>query len=132
MPKIALAAKIENLGEMFQFIRKAAQGQGFDDKKVNQIQLACEESLVNVINYAYPGESGDLEIDCNNKESGLEIVISDSGIPFDPLSLPEPDIHFPMEKRKIGGLGIFMLRKIMNEVKYSREGDRNILTLIKY
>jgi serine/threonine-protein kinase RsbW len=132
MSRISFAAKIENLEAMFQFIRKAAQAQGFDEKKISQIQLAAEEALVNVINYAYPGKSGDLEIDCNNKESSLEIVISDSGIPFDPLSLPEPDIHSPMEKREIGGLGIFMLRKIMDEVKYKREDNRNILTLIKH
>ncbi|MFH0738413.1 MAG: ATP-binding protein [Candidatus Omnitrophota bacterium] len=132
MLKIALAAKIENLEAMFRFIRKAAQAQGFDEKKVSQVQLAAEEALVNVIKYAYPDKSGDLEINCNNKEGSLEIEISDSGIPFDPLSLPEPDIHSPMEKRKIGGLGIFMLRKIMDEVKYKREDNRNILTLIKH
>ena len=131
MPKLLLAAKIENLEAMFKFVREASAAQGFDEKKIGQVQLAAEEALVNVIKYAYPGKSGDLEISCENKKEGLEIAISDSGIPFDPLSLPEPDIHSPMEKRKIGGLGIFMMRKIMDEVKYRREDNRNILTLLK-
>ena len=70
----------------------------------------------------------------NSAEEGkrLMIQIMDWGIAFDPLSLPEPDIEAPIEERKIGGLGIYMMRNIMDEVLYKREGDRNILTLVKH
>ncbi len=116
---------------MFSFIRGAASRQGFDNEAANKIQLACEEALVNVINYAYPDKDGELEIAFDNKPDALEIQISDSGIPFDPLALAAPDITAPMEERKIGGLGIYMIRKLMDQVSYKRENDRNVLTLIK-
>ncbi len=124
-------AKLQNLESMFAFIRQAAARQGFDGQATNKIQLACEEALVNVINYAYPGKGGELDIECVNRPDRLVITISDSGVPFDPLALPEPDINAPFEERKIGGLGIFMMRKIMDDVSYRREGGRNILTLEK-
>ena len=131
MEKAVFGAKLADLDTMFDFIRAGAGRQGFAAEQVNKIQLACEEALVNVINYAYPGSEGDLEIMVENKQNGLDVTISDSGIAFDPLSLPDPDITAPMEKRRVGGLGIFMIKKIMDKVAYRRENNRNILTLTK-
>jgi serine phosphatase RsbU (regulator of sigma subunit)/anti-sigma regulatory factor (Ser/Thr protein kinase) len=131
MEKAVFQAKLSNLEKMFDFIRAGAGHQGFSAEQVNKIQLACEEALVNVINYAYPGKEGDLEIRVENKPNGMDIILSDSGIAFDPLSLPDPDITAPMEKRRIGGLGIFMMKKIMDSVAYRRENGRNILTMTK-
>lgn len=132
MESLKIPAKLENLPKMFDHIREASSRQGFVEEQVNKIQLACEEALVNVISYAYPSKEGDLEISCENKESSIEIAIIDWGIPFDPLSIPAPDILLPIEERKIGGLGIFMIRELMDDVIYKRDGSRNILTLIKY
>ncbi|HNQ51044.1 MAG TPA: SpoIIE family protein phosphatase [Candidatus Omnitrophota bacterium] len=132
MERLVLPAKLENLETMFAFIREGAARQGFVKEHIDKIQLACEEALVNVINYAYPGGTGDLEITYLNSNSYLEITVIDSGVPFDPLSLPEPDIHKPIEERQIGGLGVFMMKKIMDDVSYKRDNDRNILTLVKY
>jgi serine phosphatase RsbU (regulator of sigma subunit)/anti-sigma regulatory factor (Ser/Thr protein kinase) len=132
MERLILPAKLYNLEKMFDFIRAAAVKQGFEKSMVNKIQLACEEALVNVINYAYPEQEGDVEITYDNLEEALEIEIVDSGVAFDPLALPAPDITAPIEKRRIGGLGIYMLRKIMDKVTYKREEGRNILNLIKY
>jgi serine phosphatase RsbU (regulator of sigma subunit)/anti-sigma regulatory factor (Ser/Thr protein kinase) len=132
MERITLPAKLENLDKMFAFVREGAGRQGFIQEHIDKIQLACEEALVNVISYAYPGKTGDLEITYLNNDSFLEISIIDSGIPFDPLSRADPDIHAPMEARGIGGLGIFMIKKIMDDVRYKRENDHNILTLVKY
>ena len=135
MGKKIFPAKLEYLEEALIFITDEAKAAGLDDKKVGQIKLASEEAVVNIINYAYPDKDGNFEIACipNPKESkGLEMEIVDWGIPFNPLELPEPDINVPMEERKIGGLGIFMVRKIMDEVNYKRQEERNILTLVKY
>jgi serine/threonine-protein kinase RsbW len=130
--KTTIPAKLENLESMLQFIRNCAEQQGFSKREVNKIQVAAEEALVNVISYAYPDDGGDVEIRCNAKGAeGLVIEIIDWGIPFDPLSLPEPDIEAPPEEREVGGLGIHIMRNIMDEVSYKREGDRNILTLVK-
>ncbi len=132
MENLKLPAKLENLKKMFDYIREAASRQGFTEEQTNKIQLASEEALVNVINYAYTPNTGDVEIQCDNKENSIEITIMDEGIPFDPLSIPDPDILVPIEERKVGGLGIFMIKEIMDDVKYKRVDDKNILTLIKY
>ena len=71
-------------------------------------------------------------IDKLGEKKGLEIIIADEGIPFNPLSVPEPDVHVPIEERMIGGLGIFMIRKLADDVTYERDGNRNVLTLVKY
>ena len=122
-------AKLENLQKMQAFIRQEAEQCGFAAGELNKIQLAGEEALVNVINYAYPGKEGGLEISCLARNGGMEIEISDSGISFNPLNLPEPDINMPLEQRKIGGLGIYMIRKLMDQVTYSRDGEYNKLKM---
>ncbi|MBN2120329.1 MAG: ATP-binding protein [Candidatus Omnitrophica bacterium] len=133
MEKLTLEAKLENLDKAVDFINQQAQLQGFDKKKINQIQLASEELLVNIINYAYPDKKGKFEITCSTKESkGLEVKIVDWGIAFNPLELPEPDTKAPLEERKIGGLGIYLVRNTMDETNYTRTGDSNIFTFVKY
>ena len=133
MAKVNLPAKLENLESMLSSIRDSAEKQGFGSKKINQIQIACEEALVNIISYAYPDKDGTIEIVCNTGEGrGLVIEITDWGNPFDPLSVLEPDTEASIEEREIGGLGIYMMRNIMDEVSYKREGNRNVLTLTKY
>lgn len=128
--KMIFPAKLEDLESMIGFIKDGAGRYGFDDKKIGQIHLASEEALVNIINYAYPDKNGSIEITYDTKEDkGLEIEIIDWGIPFDPLSIPEPDIDAPIKDRTIGGLGIFFIKKLVDEVRYRRDGQRNILTL---
>ncbi len=99
--------------------------------------IATEEALVNIISYAYPDGNGSIEITHNienSAEEGRRLVIQiiDWGVAFDPLSLPDPDIEAPIEEREIGGLGVYMMRNIMDKTLYKREGDRNILTLVKH
>jgi len=128
-----VAAKLENLEPMLSCIEAAAEKLGFDHKKINQVRLAAEEILVNIINYAYPGEEGKIEVNCRQREGkALEIEIADWGFAFDPLAMATPDITLPLEKRGIGGLGVFLVRKLMDEVTYKRQDDRNILTIVKY
>lgn len=133
MAKMVFEAKLENLEPMIDFILSAAKGSGFGKKELSQIRLASEEALVNVIHYAYPNKEGEVEIEClNNVSEGLEVRIIDRGTPFNPLESPAPDINSPLQQRKIGGLGVHLIRKMMDEVKYKREQDSNILILIKF
>ena len=130
--KIILPATIDHLRSMLTFIDEGAKALGFDEQKIHQIMVASEEALVNVINYAYPEKPGNIELSRDLREDkSLFLEIKDSGIAFDPLSLPEPDIHAPMERRRPGGLGIYMIRKIMDEVNYRRDDGFNILTMVK-
>jgi len=99
------------------------------------LNLALEEAVSNVMLYAYPEQSGQVLVECTRRyrEQTEQIVftISDSGIPFDPTQHAEADISLSAEEREIGGLGIHLVRQIMDEVRYVREENKNILTLIK-
>ncbi len=137
MAKLTFSAELENLELMLEFIRNGVKELDLSSKEINQIQIAAEEPLVNIISYAYPDGNGNIEITYsieNSAEEGRKLVIqiTDWGVEFDPLSLPDPDIDAPIEEREIGGLGVYMMRNIMDEVLYKREGDRNILTLVKH
>jgi len=127
---INLPARIENLGRFMNSVSECARAQGFDQRKISEIELATEEALVNICNYSYPEEPGDVEINCKMENGRFIIEIIDSGIPFDITSLVDPDITSDIAKRKIGGLGVFLTKQMMDEVRYRRENDRNILELI--
>ena len=91
--------------------------------------LALDETLTNIISYAFPdGRRHTIEIRVEHSDGYLTAVVSDDGAPFDPLSQPAPDIQAPVEQRKIGGLGIHLLRKLMDRADYQRRDGRNILT----
>ena len=91
--------------------------------------LALDEMLTNAISYAFAdGKRHAIEIRIENRDGYLTAIVSDDGAPFDPLSQPVPDVHAPVEDRKAGGLGIHLLRKLMDEVDYQRRDSRNILT----
>ena len=124
-----LPATLENLERLIQSISHCAREQGFDRKRISEIELAAEESLVNIINYSYPERPGEVEVTCQADGPSLIIEMIDTGIPFDVTSLPDPDITADIDDRKIGGLGVFLLKKVMDEVNYRREKNRNILSL---
>lgn len=126
---IKLPAKLENLGRWMEAVSECAKEQGFDQKKIGRIELALEEALVNICNYSYPEEPGNAEVSCKQDNRRFIIEIVDSGIPFDMTSLPAPDVTSSIEKRKIGGLGIFLIKKMVDGVKYRRKGSLNILNL---
>ena len=126
---IKLPAKLENLGRWMEAVSECAREQGFDQKKIGKIELALEEALVNICNYSYPEEPGDVEVNCQEDDSRFIIEIIDSGNPFDMTSLPAPDLPSSIEERKIGGLGIFLIKRMVDEVRYRREGNFNILKL---
>ena len=126
---IKLPAALENLGRWRGAVSECAREQGFDQRKTGKIELALEEALVNICNYAYPDGPGDVEVSCKEDDRRFIIEIVDSGDPFDMTSLPAPDLPPSIEERKIGGLGIFLIRKMVDDVRYRRGGNFNILNL---
>jgi len=126
---IKLPATLENLRRWTEAVSERAREQGLAQKKIGKIELALEEALVNICNYSYPEEPGDAEVSCKQDNGRFIIEITDSGIPFSMASLSAPDLTSSIEKRKIGGLGIFLIKKMVDEVKYRREGSFNILNL---
>ena len=95
------------------------------------IRLACEEVVVNIASYAYPDDvEGFIDIDIQ-KTDRLILRFEDGGVPFNPLNYEEPDITLPWEERRIGGLGIYLVMKKMDAVRYEYANNRNILTIEK-
>ena len=133
MVEISSPAKIENLEKVLQFVSAFAKKFGITTKRVQELELATEEAVFNIIKYAYPEDTGLVEVSCGVDDNGRIIVeIMDTGTPFNPLSQSKPNLTDNISDRKIGGLGIFFIRKMMDDVKYRHENGKNILTLIPY
>jgi serine/threonine-protein kinase RsbW len=133
MPTVQFAAKFEFLDEIRDYVGKIARESGFGDKDVYNIQLATDEAASNIIEHAYENRSdGVLELSCSVQGNTIEIVLTDHGETFDPSEIPLPDLKADLSDRKIGGLGIFLMRKLMDEVHYESRADKsNTLTMIK-
>ena len=130
MPKIRLPAKLESLEKFLEFISRSAKVKGFSEQRVKEVELAAEEVLVNILSYAYPKNPGEVEITYkNDNDTELILEIRDYGTPFDPLSLSEPEFDANVSDRKVGGLGIFFIREMADDLRYRRDGASNILTL---
>lgn len=101
-------------------------------KEFSALRLVCEELVVNVVDYAYPEDAeGYLDIEIEREENSIVIRFKDGGTPFNPLAREMPDITLPLEERRIGGLGIFLTIKKMDEVSYDYVNNENVLTIKK-
>jgi anti-sigma regulatory factor (Ser/Thr protein kinase) len=130
--KLTLPNDIETIPQMSEFVEMACEEAGFDISTTMSLNLAIEEAVVNVMSYAYPeGERGYVDIEVSAENGGITFRIIDSGKPFDPTSQGEVDTTLSAEQRSIGGLGIHLVRSIMDSVTYQRDADMNILTLQK-
>lgn len=124
--------KVEEIAQLAEFIDQIAEKKNLDFSLSTALNLALEEAVANVVLYAYPkGSDGIVEIGALLGEENIEISITDSGTPFDPTAMPDADITLSAEDRKIGGLGIHLVRNIMDSVKYERIDGKNILTMTK-
>jgi len=132
-------AQFDNLETVRQFIGDAARNTGLDDSDVYAAQLAVDEAFTNIIEHAYDGESLE-KIECSYKitESGLVITLTDCGKPFDPAAVPVPNLDAELEARDVGGLGLYFIRALMDEVEFTftRQPDTgklcNILRMVKH
>lgn len=128
---LELPAVLESLPRFTEFLSHFAQKAGFDMQKIHEIELASEEAIVNIVNYAYGDTPGTIEVTCRvEPDDRFLIEIADSGMPFDPLEAKKPDLDADIDKRPVGGLGIYLAEKLMDDMRYRRESDKNILTLV--
>lgn len=118
--------------EIIEFIMSAPEIPA-DNMLEFKIRLSVEEVVENVVRYAYEDGAGEMEVSVNTEDNNpmLTITVVDQGVPFNPLDKPDPDITLSAEERQIGGLGIFLCKKMMDEVTYHYEGSSNILTMKK-
>lgn len=133
MTKQNFLANENALSDVLGFVEKELEKFGCSTKAIMQLLVAIEEVFVNIAHYAYSKEEGEVEIgisfDSNNQT--ITFCITDKGIPFNPLLKPDPDITLSAEEREIGGLGIFICKKTMDDIHYVREDNKNILTMNK-
>lgn len=126
-----IAADIHEIPMLSEQLEAAMKAAGFPDNDILDTQLAVEEMVTNVIVHGYGGMGGELVVSWQAGPDDIAIRLDDHAAPFDPLSLPEPDLASDIEDRKIGGLGIFLTRKIMDEMTYRYEDGKNILVMVK-
>jgi anti-sigma regulatory factor (Ser/Thr protein kinase) len=130
MRELVVEARTENLDQVLDFV--AADTEEMPMKIQTQLAITVEEIFVNIAHYAYQPETGSAQIRVHCDENAVTLEFEDSGIPYNPLEEETPDITLSAEERNIGGLGIFMVKEMMDQVSYSREGDRNILVVQKH
>jgi serine/threonine-protein kinase RsbW len=128
--EIRTPARLDNLYPLLGFVASCAKRQGAGQERIREIELVMEELLVNIFSYAYPDRPGDVAIVCRPDGAGrLLVEIADEGIPFNILTRDQPDLDSGIEERRVGGLGIVFVRRLVQEIRYRREEGRNILTL---
>jgi len=127
-------ASYKYLEDMRQFAAQAAKDAGMDDAEVYAVKLAVDEACTNIIEHAYGVENeGEIECTCDAEDDRLTVILRDHGKPFDPSSVTEPDLSSGLEKRPLGGLGVYLMRQLMDEVRFESRGEAgNLLTMVKH
>ena len=129
---IVLANEISEISRLNGFIEDIGEEFSLTPDVVFNLNLVLEEAVVNIINYAYPKEEyQSIYLSARLHEGSIVLILTDTGKEFDPTMAPEADVTLSADEREIGGLGIFLIRQIMNEVRYERIDGKNILTLEK-
>lgn len=133
MKELVIEAKIENLNDVIAFLDEQLELVDCPIKIQMQMDIAVEEIYINIASYAYEGKTGDarIQIDTDSDPGKVLVTFYDTGIPYNPLAKEDPDVTLSADERQIGGLGIFMVKKSMDDMKYEYKDGQNILTLIK-
>ena len=129
---IVLANDTKEVPKLQALVDEVCEAVEFDEKTSMQMRIAIEEAVVNVMDYAYPpGQRGEVTIEATSTEGCLKFTIIDSGKPFDPTVQAAVDTSLPARERRIGGLGIHIVRQMMDSINYERMDNLNVLTLKK-
>jgi len=133
MKELEIEARTENLPQVLAFVDEQLEAADCPMKIQMQIDIAVEEIFVNIAHYAYTPEVGTamVRVEILEDPPSVDITFIDGGVPYDPLAKADPDVTLSAEERQIGGLGIFMVKKSMDDVKYTYLDGHNILTLKK-
>lgn len=133
MKELTVEAKIENIPEVTAFVDEQIEACGCSVKAQMQVDIAIDELFSNIANYAYPSGTGTATVRVETGGDPLSVTITfiDQGVPYDPLEKEDPDVTLSAEERGIGGLGIYMVKKSMDEISYEYKDGQNILTIQK-
>ena len=131
MARLDIKAETDSLDKVTEFIDEQLEAADCSMKAQMQIELAVEEIFVNIAHYAYTPNIGMAGITVETQGDSVLITFEDSGVPYDPLAKEDPDVTLSAQDRRVGGLGIFMVKKSMDDVRYAYIDGKNILTLEK-
>lgn len=131
MPTKKFPGRLSSLDDISEFVVQAAKDAGLDENEVYAVDLAVNEACANIIEHSYGGEGkGEITCTCTDTDDGLTIILSDTGDPFDPKSIPEPKVGTKLKDVKPRGAGLYLIRKMMDEVHFDfskKTGNRLIL-----
>ncbi len=127
---ITVPARLESLEELVKSAAGSALQCGLAGERLYAVELVTEEAVINVFKYAYPRGDGKIRLRCMANGDGFVIEVTDWGGPFDATAQPDPDLTGPLEERPVGGRGIYLIKKMTDEMRYTRKGRQNILSLI--
>lgn len=133
MKEITVAATVENIETVTDFVNEQLEAFDCPMKAQMQVDIAIDELFGNIAHYAYNPETGNATVRVEVTENPMSVIITfiDNGIPYDPLTQAEPDITLSADERQVGGLGIFMVKKTMDEITYEYKDGMNILKIRK-
>jgi anti-sigma regulatory factor (Ser/Thr protein kinase) len=131
--ELRLANDIVGLAQLAERVEGFGAAQNLPASVVNALNVVLDEAVSNAINHGYDaGVRGEIAVRLRRGPDGVLIEVEDDGRPFDPLQAPPPDLTLPLERRPIGGLGVHLIRNLMDEVSYARVGGRNVLKMVKH
>ncbi|MDD4136321.1 MAG: ATP-binding protein [Methanoregula sp.] len=128
---LTIQSDINEIPRVSSVLERMMRDHDFTEEDILDTQLAVEEAVTNIITHGYEQAQGEIVVLCRAGPGIIEIQLEDRAVPFNPLSIPEPDLAGDIEERRIGGLGIFLVRQVMDEVEYRFEDGKNILRLTK-
>lgn len=129
---LRIPARVENLASVRAHVTEYALNQGASDRAAYLLALAVDEAVTNIIVHGYRGQPGEIEVEVSTENGRLLIHLRDSAPAFDPTTAPEPDLTLPLEERPLGGLGIHLMRRCTDELRYRvLPGGGNEFTMIK-
>jgi serine/threonine-protein kinase RsbW len=129
--ELTINADINEIPRVSAALENVMQVHSFSNEEILDTQLAVEEAVTNIIMHGYKGHAGEIHLTCHATRGIIEIQVEDTAPLFNPLSVPDPDFTAEIQDRKLGGLGIFLIRKVMDDVIYQNDRGKNILVLIK-
>lgn len=134
MQTVIFPGRYDCLAQIGEFVVNAAKSAGLNDANVYAVELAVDEACSNIIDHAYGGEGiGDVQCSVEINEGGFTVILHDRGRPFDPESVPTPQLNVPLDELQSRGIGFFLMGKMMDEIHYESSPETgNVLTMVKH
>lgn len=132
MATLSLTADLSQLTTIREFVAHSGSALGLGEEALFELQLAVDEACTNIVQHAYKGRGGIIKVTVEPGDGGVRVIVRDWGKPFEFQRVPVPDVTVPLEQRKTGGLGLFLMQQMMDEVHFDFDAEQgNTLTMVK-